>query len=187
MPRAVAARIKKAGGLWPALIAVMPELTSIARVIRRSTSAGLFNGDTGKKLKGSDGVHIYLLVANGLDIERFLKALHDRCWAAGFGWMMIGKGGQILERSIIDRSVGSPERLVFEGGPVVRKPLKQDKESRKPIAHDGKILHTRSACPNLTPEEQKTVEKLKARRDEAAGAGSCQGARRLYRKRRCGK
>ena len=108
MPRKVAARIKKAGGLWPALLSVMPELADVARVVRRSTSAGLFNRDTGKKIKGSGGVHIYLAVANGLDVERFLKVLHDRCWLAGFGWMMIGTGGQILERSIIDRSVVRP-------------------------------------------------------------------------------
>jgi hypothetical protein len=162
MPRKVAARIKKAGGLWPVLVEVMPKLARVARVIRRSTSAGLFNGDTRKRIKGSGGVHIYLAVANGLDIERFLKVLHDRCWLAGFGWMMIGTGAQILERSIVDRSVSSPERLVFEGRPILKKPLRQDAESRRPIAHDGKILRTRSACPKLTPDEQKAVEKLKA-------------------------
>jgi hypothetical protein len=118
---------------------------------------------TKDKLNGvTRGVHIYLGVANSLDIERFLKVLHDRCWLAGLGWMMIVTGGQILERSIIDRSVAAPERLVFEGAPILRKPLKQDAESRRPIAHDGKILRTRSACPKLTPEEQKDVEKLKA-------------------------
>jgi hypothetical protein len=163
MPRAVATRIRKAGGLWEVLLSVMPELADIARVIRRSTSAGLFNGDTGKKIKGSDGVHIYLAVANGRDNEHFLKTLHDRCWLAGFGWMMVGVGGQILERSIIDRSVAAPERLVFEGRPILKKPLRQDKEARRPIAHDGKILRTRSTCPKLTPEEQKAVEKLKAK------------------------
>ena len=161
MPSEVAAKIKKAGGLWEALLLVMPELADVARVIRRSTSAGLFNGDTGKKIKGSDGVHIYLAVANGRDNERFLAALHDRCWLAGFGWMMVGKGGQLLERSIIDRSVYGSERLVFEGGPIVRKPLKQDKEARKPIAYDGKILNTRSTCPKLTSDEEEKVAKLK--------------------------
>ena len=163
MPRKVAARIKKIGGLWPALLSVMPELADVARVVRRSTSAGLFNRDTGRKIKGSGGVHIYLAVANGLDVERFLKVLHDRCWLAGFGWMMIGTGGQILERSIIDCSVAAPERLVFEGAPILRKPLGQDKDSRKPIAHDGKILSTRSVCPKLSDKEQKDVEALKAK------------------------
>ena len=166
MPAKVAAKIKKRGGLWPALLSVMPGLAGIANVTRRSTSAGLFNGNTGKKIKGSDGVHIYLAVANGTDIERFLKVLHDRCWRAGLGWMWVGTAGQILVRSIIDRSVYGPERLVFEGGPILKKPLNQDKESRKPIAYDGKILRTRSACPNLTPDEQKAVEKLQAEAKE---------------------
>jgi hypothetical protein len=164
MPREVAARIKKTGGLWPALLEVTPGLAGIARVIRRSTSAGLFNAETRKPIKGSGGEHIYLAIAAGSDTERFLKALHDRCWLAGFGWMMIGTGGQILERSIIDRSVGGPERLVFEGGPILKKPLKQDKEARRPIAHDGKVLRTRSTCPNLTADEQKTVDGSRPRR-----------------------
>ena len=186
MPAKVAAKIKKRGGLWPALLSVMPGLSDIANVTRRSTSAGLFNGNTGKAIKGSDGVHIYLGVANGNDIERFLKVLHDRCWLAGLGWMWVGTAGQLLERSIIDRSVYGPERLVFEGGPILKKPLKQDKESRKPIAHDGKILRTRSACPKLTPDEQKAVEKLKAEAIEAAAAESRKGARRLCQRASAG-
>ena len=52
---------------------------------------------------------------------------------------------------------------MFEGAPILRKPLGQDKDSRKPIAHDGKILSTRSVCPKLTAKEQKDVEKLKRR------------------------
>ena len=56
-----------------------------------------------------------------------LKALHARCWLAGFGWMMVGAGGQLLERSIVDRVVGAPERLIFEGPPLVVPPLEQDR------------------------------------------------------------
>jgi len=58
-------------------------------------------------------------VQNGADIERFLRELHARCWLAGLGWMMVGAAGQFLERSIVDRMVGSPERLVFEGSPIL--------------------------------------------------------------------
>ena len=49
----------------------------------------------------------------------------------GFGWYMVGAGGQLLERSIVDRMVGAPERLVFEGAPVLDPPLAQDQESRR--------------------------------------------------------
>ena len=54
--------MRQHGGYWPALVAVLPDLQSIARVTRLSTSAGLFRLDTGKPLRGSDGVHVYVAV-----------------------------------------------------------------------------------------------------------------------------
>jgi hypothetical protein len=106
--------------------------------MRRSTSAGLFRTDTGEKIAGSDGIHTYVLIKDGADSERFLKALHQRCWLCGLGWLMTGAAGQLLERSIIDRAVGRPERLVFEGPPALIPPLEQDQESRRPIVHEGR-------------------------------------------------
>jgi hypothetical protein len=103
-----------------------------------------------------------LTARDGSDAERFLNTLHDRCWLHGLGWIKLGAAGQMLERSIIDRSVSAPERLVFEGAPIVKKPLKQHEKSRRPVVYDGDILDTLVACPPLTPGEQKTVAKLKA-------------------------
>ena len=57
----------------------------------------------------AQGAHLYLLVEDGGDIERFLGTLHDRCWLAGFGWMIVGRAGQLLERSIVDRTVIHPK------------------------------------------------------------------------------
>ena len=88
------------------------------------------------------------------DSARFLKALHDRCWLAGYGWMMVGAGGQMLERSIIDRMVGAPERLVFEGAPVLVDPLAQSVEARRPDVTEGDWLDTLAACPPLTIVEK---------------------------------
>ena len=129
---------------------LLPALGEAARVMRRSTSARLSRDDTGEALRGSDGVHVYVEVKDGGDSERFLRALHDRCWPAGFGWMMVSTSGALLERSIVDRMVGGPERLVFEGGPVLVPPLQQDKESRRPLAVDGVALDTVAACPPLS-------------------------------------
>ncbi len=116
MPRAVAARIDDLGGFWAALLTVLPELKDTERVTRASTGAGLTRADTGEELPGSGGLHVYPKVKDGADIERFLRTLHERCWLAGLGWMMVGAAGQLLERSIVDRMVAGPERLVFEGG-----------------------------------------------------------------------
>jgi hypothetical protein len=52
-----------------------------------------------------DEAHVYLHVQDGAEVERFLRTLHERCWLAGFGWHMVGAGGQLLDRSIVDRMV----------------------------------------------------------------------------------
>jgi hypothetical protein len=163
MPAALKAELKRAGGFWGALPAVLPALGKAARLVRLSTSAGLSRADTGEALPGSDGVHVYVEVKDGGDSERFLRALHDRCWLAGFGWMMVSTSGALLERSIVDRMVGGPERLVFEGGPVLVPPLVQDKESRRPIAFDGVALDTMTVCPPLSIVERAQLDQLKAR------------------------
>jgi hypothetical protein len=159
MPPEVADRL---GEFWKTLVKVLPGLRGAAHVVRRSTSAGLFHTDTGEKLPSSGGWHAYVLAKDGGDIERFLNAFHDRCWLAGLGWIMVGKAGQLLERSIIDRSVSAPERLVFEGPPILKRPLAQDAESRRPIAFDGEVLDTLAACPSLSPSEQQAFDKLVA-------------------------
>jgi hypothetical protein len=108
-------------------------------------------------------VHVYVTVRDGIHIERFLKTLHARCWLKGFGWMLVGAGGQLLERSIVDRMVGAPERLVFEGAPILDPPLRQDKESRRPIAVEDDALDTLAACPPLSVVEESKLRELKAK------------------------
>jgi hypothetical protein len=162
MPDKVAARIKELGGFWPALASVLPALRNAARVVRSSTSAGIYRTDTGERMPGSDGQHVYVAAADGADAERFLQALHDRCWLAGLGWQMPNRAGQRLDRSIVDRMVGRPERLVFEGAPIVQPPLEQDAESRRPAVFEGETLDTAAVCPPLSDEEKKRLAGLKA-------------------------
>ena len=164
MPKEVAHRVKE--DFWGALTEVLPALRHAAHIIRSSTSAGLFRSDTDENLGGSGGLHGYVMARDGSDAERFLTTLHDRCWLHGLGWIKLGAAGQMLERSVVDRSVTAPERLVFEGAPILKKPLKQDRESRRPIVHDGDMLDTLTACPPLTPDEQRKVNKLKAEAKE---------------------
>jgi hypothetical protein len=151
------------GSFWSAIVKVVPELTDAARLQRASTSAGLYRSDTGFEFADSSGLHVYILVKDGSDIERFLTDLHRRCWLAGFGWLMVGAGGQLLERSIVDRMVGAPERLVFEGPPVLDPPLAQDLDKRRPEICDGKTLHTLVSCPPLTIVEINRFQELKAK------------------------
>jgi hypothetical protein len=163
MPADIVAKVHRRGGFWPTLLSLFPALVGIANVTRNSTSAGLFRTDTGEKLPGSGGLHAYLAVKDGGDVERFLKTLHDRCWLAGFGWTMVGEAGQLLERSLIDRSVFGGERLVFEGNPILHPPLGQDREVRRPVAKDGELLDTVTAFPPLTIAERAKVSELKSK------------------------
>jgi hypothetical protein len=169
MPDEVEAKIEAAGGMWNALLTVAPELANAARVSRASTSAGLSRGDTGEPIAGSNGMHHYVLVADGGDVERFLKDLHDRCWMLGFGWHLIGGAGQLLDRSIVDRMVGFGERLCFEGAPVVVAPLAQDPAKRAPESSEGDAIDTARAVLRLTEYERHRVKQAKAASAKALG------------------
>jgi hypothetical protein len=183
MPDHVRKRLDQAGGgakaIMSALRSILPALGATARVLRLSTSAGLFRTDTNTLVPGSDGAHIYLFVSDRRDAVRFLQVLHERCWLAGYGWMMVGKAGQYLERSIIDRMVGDPARLVFEAPPILEPPLAQDAERRKPAGIDGQLLDTHEVCPPLTLKETDELNRLRAREKHRL-AGDAAKARELF-------
>jgi hypothetical protein len=163
MPATVAATLRQHGGFWPALVSVLPDLADVARLTRASTSAGLYHGETGVELPGSEGAHVYIVACDGTDGNRFLRALHERCWLAGMGWYMLGVAGQLLDRSIVDRMVGGPERLVFEGGPLLDPPVRQHCECRKPVVTSGAALDTMAACPPLGIAERSRLAEIKAK------------------------
>jgi hypothetical protein len=163
MPDDVKERLERAGGFWPALQTIVPDLAKTAHLLRASTSAGLYHSETKKPFAGSGGLHAYVAVADGTDIERFLGVLHDRCWLAGFGWKMVGAGGQLLERSIIDRMVGLPERLCFEGAAIIEPPLRQNEQSRKPQVRHGYTIDTLTVCPALMLSEKSRLEEMCAK------------------------
>ena len=161
MPQAVADRIKAAGGVVSLLAELFPGLMKAARVERASTSAGISNAATGQTFAGSGGMHIYLQVLAGDDIPRTLAALSERLWLNGCGWFVVGAAGQVLVRSIVDASVGSPERLVFEGAPIIETPLAQDSDARRPAVAPGLAVDTRRAVPSLTESERGQLEQIR--------------------------
>jgi hypothetical protein len=162
MPGTVAKRLRDAGGFWPLLTGVMPQIADVARTIRASTSAGIYNEITGEPIAGSNGMHGYLAVIDVADSSRFLKSLHARCWLCGLGWYVVSRSGALLERSIVDAAVGSPERLVFEGQPILAAPLAQRASARQPVVVPGDALDTRTACPPLTVVESARLHEMQA-------------------------
>jgi hypothetical protein len=147
-------------GLWETLLSVAPGLAGAARVCRASTTSAIHR--QGVPVGSSGGEHHYLLVKDGGDLKRFLDDLHDRLWLEGLGWIMIGGAGQLLERSLIDRSVSGGERLCFEGAPVVDPPLEQDAAMRAPKAYEGEAIDTALVVPPLTAAERRRVDAAKS-------------------------
>ena len=129
-----------------------PGLLGASRIQRASSSAGL--SANGTAFPSSANQHIYVGVMDGTDIPRATRVMHDRAVLAGLGRVVLGDVGQKLVRSIVDVAVASEERLVFEGGPVLKPPLVQDPDVRKPVAYDGKIVDTKKAIPSLSRQER---------------------------------
>ncbi|WP_271577965.1 primase-helicase family protein [Bradyrhizobium sp. CCBAU 11361] len=161
MPAATRRRIEELGGdVRRALEEVIPGFSGAACVERASTSSGLLHRITGQRFPGSGGRHIVVPVVDAADIPRFLSDLYERCWLAGFGWGIVSAAGSFLDRAIIDKAVGSPERLVFEGSPIVEPPLEQ--MEREVVAHGGASLDTRLCCPPLSEYERAKGSELRA-------------------------
>jgi hypothetical protein len=150
------------GGPWAAILSVALELACVSYVERKSTSAGLRNTETGDEFPGNGGLHIYVILAEQTDLKRFLKDLHTRLVAAGFGWPYMTEGGAVEMRSLVDYKVGQGSRLIFEGEPLVLAPFEQDAEARKADMHEREkdVVDSRIAVPSVTTAEQREHDRL---------------------------
>ena len=117
LSEAVLSKIERLGGIMNALRYVWPELDNGDFVVRPSSSAGVHI--VGDPAPNVSGFHMFVRLKRAIDIPQALKALHSRCWLHGLGYHMISKSGLLLDRSIVDITVGSPERLIFTAPPVL--------------------------------------------------------------------
>ena len=137
-------------------------MANAARVERSSTISGLYDAKTGEIIPAQRRARTSIRSwPDARDIPRVIDVIFDTLWANGFGWSLVSKGGAVLTRGLIDASVGSPERPIFEGAPAVEPPLAQDK-SRRATAIDGEILDTRAAFPDPTAEIKQRAEQARA-------------------------
>jgi hypothetical protein len=139
--------------LADAITDVVPEIATAPRVIRASSSAGIQMPDG--TMRPASGLHVYVLVANGRDIPQLLGLIHDRLWAAGLGYFAVSKSGTLLERSLVDTSVGSPERLIFAAAPIVRLPLTRNPPPPRMFINGVPLAH-------VAPTDNVLVERLQS-------------------------
>ena len=152
-----------ADALLAALITIHPDIAQAARVVRGSVSAGVHK--TGEAPRTDKGFHIYIPVKNAADISRYGKTLLDRLWLTGFGFIALASNGALLERTVIDGAVFSPERLDFVGKPIISGTGLQYTTPTATYTEGG-MLDT-EALSDLTDDEQAEVKGLIADAKEA--------------------
>ena len=117
LPKPIKDKLCSVGGIYEALRQLWPELEHGDFLIKPSSSAGVHLPDT--EPAAASGFHMFVRIKNAPEIPQTLKSLHARCWDNGYGYHLISKSGQQLDRSLIDVSVGSPERLIFTADPIL--------------------------------------------------------------------
>lgn len=154
---------------------IFPAIETMANVWTPSTSSCIYKDD--KELVGlNGGFHLYFAVKNATDLPRFSEVLFKRLWLAGHGYIFVTRDGKLLERTIFDTAVFSPERLDFVAGAVCKDGLVQRLPA--PVYTPGNVLDT-SLLKDLTEKEEQQHERLVA---EAKGemSGESEKVRKEY-------
>lgn len=137
--------------LLDCLFMVAPELKNAPMVWGVSGSSEIYNADTGEQITGISGQRVYILAADARDIARAGEALFERLWLAGYGYYLVGKAGQLLNRAPVDSSVWVPERLDFAAPPVCIPPLEVRRPDTVLYNDDAIPINLVSAIPSLSP------------------------------------
>ena len=125
------------------LVQAMPELEGVGYSAVGSSSNGIFDEKTSEPYRGGGGMHIYIAV-QGVDVDVLQQFLKVRLWNDGFGYISFARNGAMLERTIVDLSVLSPERLIYEAGPVLGAGVGQ--KPREWVHVEGSIFTGGESC-----------------------------------------
>ena len=150
----------------------IPGFASIAYSGAGSCSSGITVTETGKPYQGG-GLHAYTLTKD-VDLRVMQRYLEVKLWNAGLGFIAFARNGAMLARCIVDLSVLSPERLIYEAKPVLGDGL-----SRRPREWQHRGGTAFSGDLSLTQDEideydrrvasEKSSPESKAKVDELAG------------------
>lgn len=145
--------------LLDTLYRVAPTLFQCGFVWWVSSSSNIYQGEA--ELYGMRGQRVYIGVQDARDIARAGKLLADLLWLAGYGHYEISRSGALLERTLIDTSMWQPNKFDFAAGAKCAPPLSQNRG--EPYVYDGDgFLDSFVALPDLTPEQEMQLERLKA-------------------------
>lgn len=102
------------------LLKTIPALEYVHMLIRWSSSSNIIKVD-GSPLNNKTSMHIFIAVKNASErnIESFKEYLYRSLWANGLAYCTLSKGDQVLQRSFIDMSVLSAERIIITASPLL--------------------------------------------------------------------
>ena len=131
----------------------------MACLTRPSSSSGLYDARTGAPLPAGGGEHVYFVADDQSQHKAILDAFQRLAWMKGYGRLELSRNGATLIRGPVDVSVGSPERLIYEGAPELEHPIAQ--HPRHCTVRPGGMLDTQAFLAYADREApQEMVDKL---------------------------
>lgn len=128
-----------------AITTVIPSFKDTTKIVKFSSSAHIYDNED-NLLSKSNGFHIYFLIKHPDLIQEVFAGntsiIHKRLWINGYGHIKntnpLDPSKTVvnqLDRTIIDGSVFSPERIVFETQPTISNGL--NKKFTKAVLMEG--------------------------------------------------
>jgi putative DNA primase/helicase len=158
------------GELMSKMQKAIPGLGFVAYSGSGSCSSGITITATNKPYHGG-GLHVYIPV-KGVDLRALRRYMEVKLWNADLGYIAFARNGAMLKRCIIDLSVLSPERLIYEADPILGDGLSRrprEWQHRGGIAFSGNFSLTqdeigeyerRVASARRAPENKTKAEEL---------------------------
>lgn len=143
------------------LIKVIPALEGVQMLWAPSSSSHICLVD-GEDLTGLRGQHLYFMVENGTSIPNAGRILVERLWLEGEGYIKLSIAGQMLERTLFDRTVWQASRMDFAAGAATGTGLEQRRGIPILLNEQGNLtIDCSKAFLPLSDQEMTNLDKRK--------------------------
>ena len=140
------------------LCSIDPALCECGIVATYSSSSHIYKAD-GSTVRGGGSMHFFFVISDGSRMKEYGQLLFNRLILAGHGKTLVDKSGKVWVKTLIDNSVWSPEREVFEAVPVCEDGL-VSKKNDFIVFQDGPVLDIDASIATL---QMNKTDELKLR------------------------
>lgn len=142
------------------ITSIVPAISNTQILWATSAGSCIYDEKTKTEHVGITGQRLYFIVEDACDIPRALKALDQRMWLNGQGWIKISRSGRMLKRSLVDVALANPVQPDFAAGAVCHPPLVQ--RAKQKLIGKGGPIDTKTAIPDLSTDEIKQLTALQS-------------------------